>query len=375
LDREPRWLSPEGSRGDDDAAPRRRVTRRRSNGLAAWLTRLVGAAVIVAAGAAVYLHPGRPVPAQQNAATSSAVQVALPVDTGSATPAPLAATGSPPVAARVQPTPVPSADVLVLLIRNSLLALQQANSAGNYAVLRELAAPEAQQASTPARFSQAFAPLRDAHVDLSAIAVTNPSLSAPPTVGADGVLRLTGFFPTRQGQIDFSLAYRLSHGHWLPIGMTVSPPSGKPVPATVPLDAKKVPDDPSLITLIRGAILCLDQADATGDYAVLRETAAAGFRDSNSLDKLANNFAALRGRQLDLSPVAVITPRLFKKAAIDNTGYLRLTGYFPSRPEQVNFDLAFKYEDNGWRLFGIGLNTTTEVARNGGASGTAPSGQ
>jgi hypothetical protein len=42
-------------------------------------------------------------------------------------------------------------------------------------------------------------------------------------------------------------------------------------------------------------------------------------------------------------------------------GYLRLTGYFPSQPEQVNFDLAFQFVQGPWRIFGIGVNTSRDT--------------
>ena len=40
---------------------------------------------------------------------------------------------------------------------------------------------------------------------------------------------------------------------------------------------------------------------------------------------------------------------------MDN-GLLRLSGFFPSRPEQVNFDLAFQPVGGRWLLFGIAIN-------------------
>jgi hypothetical protein len=358
---------------DDDRFEPAPTRRRRSTParVTAWLLRLVGAGLVVAAGAVLYLAPHHPVatpPAAQPVANASAPVPSSPP--ASAAPAPATA---PPPAPGAEAPPVPSVDVLVMLIRSSLMALQQANVAGNYAVLRELSAPALASASTPAGLSQAFAPLRDGKIDLSAIAVTNPNLVTQPAIGPDGLLHLAGFFPAPQGQIDFSLAYKLVDSHWRMIGMTVTPPSSPsaaPAPKAAPLAAGKVPDDATLITLIRTAVLCLNQANATGDYAVLRESAAAGFQGANSLDKLGSTFATLRARQLDLSPVTVITPRLFKKPAIDESGYLRLTGYFPSRPEQVNFDLAFKFEGGAWRLFGIGVNTSVPAPAD--AAGNAP---
>jgi hypothetical protein len=113
-----------------------------------------------------------------------------------------------------------------------------------------------------------------------------------------------------------------------------------------------------MVVLIRSAVVALNQANMTGNYSVLRDLSAPGFQQANSFADLATIFAELRARQLDLGPVVVIDPQLFRPAAIDERGLLRLTGFFASRPEQVNFDLAFQRVEGEWRLFGIGLNTS-----------------
>jgi len=50
----------------------------------------------------------------------------------------------------------------------------------------------------------------------------------------------------------------------------------------------------------------------------------------------------MRHRNIDLGPVVVVEPLLSREAFIDERGMLRLDGYFPTRPEQVNFELAFQ---------------------------------
>jgi hypothetical protein len=38
-----------------------------------------------------------------------------------------------------------------------------------------------------------------------------------------------------------------------------------------------------------------------------------------------------------------------------------LSGFFPSAPEQVNFDLAFQSVEGRWLLFAVALNTSPTV--------------
>jgi hypothetical protein len=68
---------------------------------------------------------------------------------------------------------------VLILIRESLLALDQANKTGNYTVLRDLGSP-AFQANSAARLSEIFAKQRNDNVDLSGVVVIDPQLTLLP---------------------------------------------------------------------------------------------------------------------------------------------------------------------------------------------------
>jgi hypothetical protein len=65
---------------------------------------------------------------------------------------------------------------VLILIRSTLLALDQANKTGNYTVLRDLGSPNF-QANSAARLAEIFAQQRKDNVDLSGIAVIDPQLT------------------------------------------------------------------------------------------------------------------------------------------------------------------------------------------------------
>jgi hypothetical protein len=119
-----------------------------------------------------------------------------------------------------------------------------------------------------------------------------------------------------------------------------------------------VPDNLKLLILIRTSLIALNQADLTGNYSVLRDIAAPGFQQASDPAKLAQVFADLRNRKIDLSPIAVVPPTLTQPAAVTGQGLLRITGFFPTKPEQVNFDLLFQHIGVQWRLFGISVKTS-----------------
>src|SRR5436309_6509748 len=114
-------------------------------------------------------------------------------------------------------------------------------------------------------------------------------------------------------------------------------------------------DRNGLLILIRSSLLALDQANKTGNYTVLRDIGAPGFQ-SNSAARLGEIFAKLRNDNLDLSGVAVLDPQLSLLPQIETNGLMHMTGFFPSVPSQVNFDLAYAPVNGQWRLFGISVS-------------------
>ena len=114
-------------------------------------------------------------------------------------------------------------------------------------------------------------------------------------------------------------------------------------------------DRNGVLMLVRSTLLALDHANKTGNYTVLRDLGAPGFQ-SNTAARLAEIFASQRRDNVDLSGVAVIDPQLSLLPQIEANGMMRMAGFFPSVPTQVNFDLMFAPVNGQWRLFGVSVN-------------------
>lgn len=78
---------------------------------------------------------------------------------------------------------------------------------------------------------------------------------------------------------------------------------------------------------------------------------------ANSTRKLSEVFTDLRNHNFDLSAVVLLQPKLLHKPEINDRGMLRLTGFFPTQPERLNFDLMYQFVEGQWRLFGIAADT------------------
>jgi hypothetical protein len=124
---------------------------------------------------------------------------------------------------------------VLILIRETLLALDQANKTGNYTVLRDLGSPDF-QANSAARLAEIFAQQRHDNIDLSGVAVIDPQLTLLPQIEANGMMHMAGFFPSVPTQVNFELADAPMGGRWRLFGLSVTfgqaaPTAPEPPPA------------------------------------------------------------------------------------------------------------------------------------------------
>lgn len=118
-----------------------------------------------------------------------------------------------------------------------------------------------------------------------------------------------------------------------------------------------VPPPLQLSIMIKTTLIAYNHANQTGNYSVLRDLGSPNFQKANTPAHLAEIFHDERHRNVDLSAVVLLAPKLVRPAAIDAQGRLVLVGLFDSKPEQVNFTLAFEVVDGLWRLYAIGVKT------------------
>lgn len=131
-----------------------------------------------------------------------------------------------------------------MMIRGTVIALHHANVSGNYSVLRDLAAPEFQRANNPARLAEIFAAMRAKPADLSPAYFVNPVLIRDPAIDPQGLLRLSGFFPSRGRQLTFDMIFQFNDGQWQVLGLNIdvrTAPVEAPIPPQASLAAQFTP--------------------------------------------------------------------------------------------------------------------------------------
>jgi hypothetical protein len=218
--------------------------------------RLLAAGIVVVASLAV----GILVIALWDARQPAALQVGDPVQLAEAA-APTPKQGAPSPKQPPQPqgqaqAPKPAQidrNGVLILIRETLLALDQANKTGNYTVLRDLGSPEF-QGNTAARLAEIFVQQRKDNIDLSGVAVIDPQLTLLPQIEANGMMHMTGFFPSVPTQVNFELMFAPVGGRWKLFGLSVSfgqaapqapqPPAPNPAQSVAPAKPQERPAAP-----------------------------------------------------------------------------------------------------------------------------------
>lgn len=133
-------------------------------------------------------------------------------------------------------------------------------------------------------------------------------------------------------------------------------------PGAMAQQSPAMPDEYKVNILIRTTLIALSQANATGNYTVLRDLGAPSFAAKNDAAQLGSIFADLRRRKLDFGPLVFFNPKLIRAPSIEPSGLLRVTGFFETQPERVEFDLMFQNAGAEWQLFGIAVNVRAAVA-------------
>ncbi|MGH6670519.1 MAG: hypothetical protein ACRECV_00915 [Xanthobacteraceae bacterium] len=144
---------------------------------------------------------------------------------------------------------------------------------------------------------------------------------------------------------------------------------GPPSEATPLKGLPPLPGPQGILRLVRSTLIGLNDADLSGDYAVLYALAAPSLQHDVSTAKLAASFKAFRAQKIDIAAITVLTPAFVQPPTVGKDGFLRVAGIFPSRPLQLRFSMAYQFVDGSWRLAALAANAEPVEA---GAQSTSP---
>jgi hypothetical protein len=150
-------------------------------------------------------------------------------------------------------------------------------------------------------------------------------------------------------------------------------PGTRPAPQTpqsgqAPQQQVIMPDAEKIVLLLRNTLITLNDAIQTGNFTVMRDRGAPGFREANSAAGLSRAFSDLSSKGVDLSAVSIIAPKLTETPTFDQQkSMLHIKGYFPGQPVQINFEVLYQAAGGRWQLFGLSVQPTATLSLTQGA--------
>lgn len=127
----------------------------------------------------------------------------------------------PALAAAQEAVPAPGRSETARLVWSTLIAVDHANRTGNYAVLRDLGAPDFRNANDPAKLAAIFASIRERDLGLERVVLANPVYAEEPGLTETGLFEVKGSFPARPEGVSFELYFQHVEGDWKLYGLGI----------------------------------------------------------------------------------------------------------------------------------------------------------
>ena len=123
-------------------------------------------------------------------------------------------------AVSAQSMPVPQ--LREVMVKSTLMTFNDANLTDNYEIFDARAADAFSQQFPPERLSEVFKEFRDQEIDLSVIVSYPPVEDPAPSIDADGILQIKGYFETSPSVVTFDLGFvGDENGDWRVVGINV----------------------------------------------------------------------------------------------------------------------------------------------------------
>jgi hypothetical protein len=145
------------------------------------------------------------------------------------------------------------------------------------------------------------------------------------------------------------------------IFLTLVSTASAPAQEQQPQASKAIKVEPFIVEkFVKYAIIAVDQANLTGNYTVLHAMGTPAFKKASSASQLSKAFESMRKANIDLSAILLYRPKLSSELVVRN-GVMHATGYFPTEPMKVNFDVVIVVTRKGMMIHGLKIHPSKDI--------------
>lgn len=120
--------------------------------------------------------------------------------------------------------------------------------------------------------------------------------------------------------------------------------------------AADVPEKAEIRKMTEETMTAFGEALKKKDFSDFYENIADIWKKQTSAEKLLATFEPMTGPNFDiLGIVKELKPTFDPEPDVNSDGVLIIKGYYPTKPNHVNFDLKYLQEDDEWKLVGINV--------------------
>jgi hypothetical protein len=210
-----------------------------------------------------------------------------------------------------------------------------------------------QQQFTTEKLNEVFKSIIDTDANWSLVENVEPVLTtADVKPDEDGVITLSGYYPTTPSQVQFDAKYIYEDTAWKLIGFYFhTKPADNADSAN---NSQTVPDKNQQLTMAKQAMHDFLISVNQKDMGHFRSTTSALWQQQFTTQKFNEVFKAIINLNANWSNVEKVEPILTSpEVKPDQNGVITITGYYPTKPNQVYFKDDFLYEAGAWKLVGF----------------------
>ena len=255
--------------------------------------------------------------------------------------------------AHAQSPSVPSQAELKTLTRDSLLAFSKAVQAQDFTAFHRQISQLWREQITPAKLKSIFASFIEQEIDIAPVTKLEPVFDEPAKIDSDGVLVVQGHYPTRPSAVQFRLKYVNEKSTWKLVGIKVDvKPTSEP--------GGKIPSAREARALALESLLAFNRAVQAKNFVTFHKQIASVWQQQITPAQLRKAFADFVDQGVDIGSIADLQPVFNPAPGLDEDEFLLLKGYYPTKPNKVQFKLRYIQEEGAWQLVNIAVNVSPE---------------
>ena len=117
-----------------------------------------------------------------------------------------------------------------------------------------------------------------------------------------------------------------------------------------------LPPEQEQLSLVKEAMRAFGQSINEKSMTTFHEHISNLWKTQYDVAKLEQAYKSVYSIEGDLVKISKLSPVFSKAAILDEQGVMHITGFFPTKPSQVNFQQRFIREGTKWKLLGFNIN-------------------